>query len=100
MAAYERYRLSGEINSEVADPAAVLAALAEAFDGTDGVTLDLLDGLTVSHADWSFNVRPSNTEPLLRLNVEGRDETTMARVRDDVLARIRTPHPDNPRRDH
>ena len=47
-------------------------------------------GLTVSHADWSFNVRPSNTEPLLRLNVEGRDEETMARLRDAVLGRIRS----------
>ena len=45
---------------------------------------DRLDGLTVSHADWSFNVRPSNTEPLLRLNAEGRDEETMARVRDTL----------------
>ena len=43
----------------------------------------------MSHADWTFNVRPSNTEPLLRLNAEGRDEETMAAVRDDVLAKIR-----------
>ena len=89
MADFDPYPLSGEINSEVADTAAVTAAVAAAYDGRDGVTLDRLDGLTVSHADWSFNVRPSNTEPLLRLNVEGRDRATMERVRDDVLALIR-----------
>jgi len=89
LAAYERYAVSGEINSEVADPGAVLAALESAYAGADGVSLDHLDGLTVSHADWSFNVRPSNTEPLLRLNAEGRDEATMAEVRDRVLGRIR-----------
>jgi phosphomannomutase len=89
MAELDRYPLSGEINSEVADTAAVTAALAAAYEGRDGVTLDRLDGLTVSHADWTFNVRPSNTEPLLRLNAEGRDRATMERVRDDVLALIR-----------
>ena len=52
--------------------------------------LDHLDGLTVTADDWWFNVRPSNTEPLLRLNVEGADDATMARVRDDVLAVIRS----------
>ena len=61
----------------------------EAYAGREGVTVDQLDGLTVSHADWWFNVRPSNTEPLLRLNVEGRDRAIMERVRDDVLALIR-----------
>jgi phosphomannomutase len=90
LAEFERYVLSGEINSEVADQAAVMAALEASYAGLDGVTTDRLDGLTVSHADWTFNVRPSNTEPLLRLNAEGRDEETMARVRDDVLARIRS----------
>jgi len=90
LAEFERYVLSGEINSEVADQAAVMDALEASYAGRDGVTADRLDGLTVSHADWSFNVRPSNTEPLLRLNAEGRDEETMARVRDDVLAQIRS----------
>ncbi len=70
------------------DQAAVTAAIEAAYDGRDGVTLDHLDGLSVSHADWAFNVRASNTEPLLRLNVEGRDEATMAATRDDVLALI------------
>ncbi len=89
LAPYERYPLSGEINSEVADPAAVVAAVEDAYAGQDGVTTDHLDGLTVSHRDWQLNVRPSNTEPLLRLNVEGRDEATMTRVRDEVLGLIR-----------
>jgi phosphomannomutase len=89
LAPYERYPLSGEINSEVADPAGVLAAVERAWAGRDGVTTDHLDGLTVSHADWQFNVRPSNTEPLLRLNVEGKDEATMTRLRDEVLGLIR-----------
>ncbi len=89
LAPYERYPLSGEINSEVADPAAVVAAVEHAYAGQDGVTTDHLDGLTVSHRDWQLNVRPSNTEPLLRLNVEGRDEATMTRVRDEVLGLIR-----------
>ena len=89
MAEFDPYPLSGEINSEVADPAAVTEAVAAAYADRDGVTLDRLDGLTVSHPDWTFNVRASNTEPLLRLNTEGRDRATMERVRDDVLALIR-----------
>ena len=90
LAEFERYVLSGEINSEVADQAAVMAELEAAYAGHDGVATDRLDGLTVSHADWTFNVRPSNTEPLLRLNAEGRDEETMVSVRDAVLAQIRS----------
>jgi len=89
LAEYERYVMSGEINSEVDDQAAVMDAVEAAYAGQDGVTTDRLDGLSVSHADWTFNVRPSNTEPLLRLNAEGKDEPTMARVRDEVLAKIR-----------
>jgi phosphomannomutase len=89
---YERYRLSGEINSTVADLAGAVAAVEAAYADTPGATLDHLDGLTVTTTDWWFNVRPSNTEPLLRLNVEGADEATMTRVRDDVLALIRSPH--------
>ena len=76
-------------SSEVADPAAVTEAVAAAYADRPDVTVDRLDGLTVSHPDWVFNVRPSNTEPLLRLNVEGRDRDIMERVRDDVLALIR-----------
>jgi phosphomannomutase len=85
---YERYRLSGEINSTVANPQAVLEEVERAYAGQD-LAVDRLDGLTVAHDDWWFNVRPSNTEPLLRLNVEGDDEQTMARIRDDVLTLIR-----------
>ncbi len=90
LAPYERYPVSGEINSAVADAAAVMAALESAYDGQDAVTTDRLDGLTVSHPDWTFNVRSSNTEPLLRLNAEGKDTETMDRVRDEVLAQIRS----------
>ncbi|MFF8589502.1 phosphomannomutase/phosphoglucomutase [Streptomyces althioticus] len=86
---YDRYAGSGEINSTVDDQAARLAAIRAAYEGREGVTLDELDGLTVSAADWWFNVRPSNTEPLLRLNAEARDEATMIRVRDEALALIR-----------
>ncbi|MCR1782714.1 phosphomannomutase/phosphoglucomutase [Nocardioides carbamazepini] len=90
LAAYARYPLSGEINSTVADQGAVLAELEATYGGQEGVTIDKLDGLSVGHADWAFNVRASNTEPLLRLNTEGRDESTMIRVRDEVLATIRS----------
>jgi phosphomannomutase len=89
LAPYERYPLSGEINSTVADQQAVLAELERDFADRDGVSLDRLDGLTVSTPEWSFNVRASNTEPLLRLNVEGKDTITMERLRDEVLATIR-----------
>ena len=90
LARYQRYPSSGEINSTVTDPAAVLSTLERAYSGRDGVSLDHLDGLTVSHADWWFNVRASNTEPLLRLNAEGLDEATMTQVRDAVLTTIRS----------
>jgi phosphomannomutase len=84
---YERYVASGEINSTVADQAAVLAELEASYADRE---IDHLDGLTVLGDGWWFNVRPSNTEPLLRLNVEGRDEETMTRVRDEALATIRS----------
>ncbi|MFF7199260.1 phosphomannomutase/phosphoglucomutase [Streptomyces sp. NPDC008079] len=89
VAAYDRYAGSGEINSTVADQAASTAAVRAAFAGQDGVTFDELDGLTVTSADWWFNLRASNTEPLLRLNVEARDAEGVARVRDQVLAIVR-----------
>ncbi|MET8559527.1 phosphomannomutase/phosphoglucomutase [Streptomyces flaveolus] len=89
VAQYDRYTGSGEINSTVADQAARLAAIRTAYEGRAGVTLDDLDGLTVAAADWWFNVRPSNTEPLLRLNAEAKDEATMTKVRDEALAIIR-----------
>ncbi|MFI1101201.1 phosphomannomutase/phosphoglucomutase [Streptomyces melanogenes] len=89
LAAYDRYSGSGEINSTVTDQAARTEAVRAAFATRQGVTMDELDGLTVSTADWWFNLRPSNTEPLLRLNVEARDEPTMAKLRDEVLALVR-----------
>ncbi|MCF2131441.1 phosphomannomutase/phosphoglucomutase [Strepomyces sp. STD 3.1] len=89
VAEYDRYAGSGEINSTVADQADRLAAIRAAYEGRDDITLDDLDGLTVTSADWWFNVRPSNTEPLLRLNAEARDEATMTKVRDEALAIIR-----------
>ncbi|MFS3129033.1 phosphomannomutase/phosphoglucomutase [Nocardioides sp. Bht2] len=89
LAPYDRFTSSGEINSTVADQAGVVETLVESWANRDGVEVDRLDGLTVAHADWWFNVRASNTEPLLRLNVEGRDEETMAGIRDEVLAEIR-----------
>lgn len=90
LAPYTRNVSSGEINSTVADQAAVLEAVEREWSGREGVSIDHLDGLTVEHQDWWFNVRASNTEPLLRLNVEGADEPTMARIRDRVLAEIRS----------
>jgi phosphomannomutase len=87
-AEYERYVASGEINNKVADAAATVAAIEDTYSGLDGVTVDHLDGLTVSAGQWWFNVRASNTEPLLRLNVEAADRSEMERVRDEVLALI------------
>jgi phosphomannomutase len=89
VAEYDRYTASGEINSTVADQAARTAAVRAAFAGREGVGFDELDGLTVTAADWWFNLRASNTEPLLRLNVEARDPATMARLRDEVLGIVR-----------
>ena len=89
-AEYSRYVASGEVNSEVADPAGRMAAVREAFAGREGAVVDELDGLTVtlSGGSW-FNLRASNTEPLLRLNVEAADEPSMATLRDEVLAVVR-----------
>jgi len=85
---YARHVASGEINSEVDDRQAVVAELEETWAARSDVEVDHLDGLSVIHADWWFNVRASNTEPLLRLNAEGKDEATMVRVRDEILAVI------------
>ncbi|HTU04083.1 MAG TPA: phosphomannomutase/phosphoglucomutase, partial [Trebonia sp.] len=86
---FSRYVDSGEINSEVADQAATTAKVRNAYSERPGVTLDELDGLTVSGDNWWFNVRPSNTEPLLRLNVEAATQEQMAAIRDEVLGLIR-----------
>jgi len=89
VAEYDRYVGSGEINSTVADQADRLAAIKAAYGAREDTVLDELDGLTVTSTDWWFNVRPSNTEPLLRLNAEARDEATMTKIRDEALAIIR-----------
>ncbi|MDQ1289079.1 MAG: phosphomannomutase [Actinomycetota bacterium] len=93
---YERYVSSGEINSRVTDVAAATERVAAAFAGRAGTEVDRLDGLSVVHAGndgsgpmWWFNLRPSNTEPLLRLNAEAADAQTMAALRDEVLALVR-----------
>ncbi|MEZ0165583.1 phosphomannomutase/phosphoglucomutase [Kineococcus sp. LSe6-4] len=99
-AEYELYAASGEINSTVADAAAVTEAVVAAITETvaaegETVEVDRLDGVTVFHPAsaaqpmWWFNLRASNTEPLLRLNAEGADEATMAVIRDRVLAIVR-----------
>ncbi|GAA4205909.1 phosphomannomutase/phosphoglucomutase [Streptosporangium oxazolinicum] len=87
---YTRYAASGEINSTVADQGAATERVREIFAARDGVTFDELDGLTVSGPGWWFNLRPSNTEPLLRLNAEAADEIQMAAIRDEVLAVVRS----------
>jgi len=79
---------SGEINSVVNDVQGKLKALEEKF-GKDAESFDHLDGITVDYGDWWFNVRPSNTEPLLRLNVEANNRELMKQKRDEVLAVIR-----------
>jgi phosphomannomutase len=90
LAEYNRYASSGEINSEVADAAVAAAAVRAEFAERPGVVVDDLDGLTVECPDGSwFNLRPSNTEPLLRLNVEAPDAAAVARLRDEVLAIVR-----------
>ena len=89
MAEYARYHASGEINSQVADQAEATARVKQAFAGRPGVRTDELDGLTVATGDWWFNLRPSNTEPLLRLNVEAGSEAAMAALRDEVLGIVR-----------
>ncbi|MGD0240172.1 MAG: phosphomannomutase/phosphoglucomutase [Streptosporangiaceae bacterium] len=89
LARYGRYVASGEINSDVADQAASTEQVRQAFADRPGVSTDELDGLTVAARTWWFNVRPSNTEPLLRLNVEAEDAVTMAAVRDEVLGVVR-----------
>lgn len=86
---YDRYAASGEINTKVDDQAAITAKIEQHYTAQGGVTTDHMDGLTVDGGDWWFNVRPSNTEPLLRLNVEAKDNATMEQLRDDVLALMR-----------
>ncbi|MEO6019202.1 MAG: phosphomannomutase/phosphoglucomutase [Knoellia sp.] len=95
MGDYTAYQASGEINSTVEDQAAKTAEVAQ-WAKDKGVEVDELDGLTLTHAGdgesdpmWWLNLRASNTEPLLRLNVEAADADTMAAIRDDVLSLVR-----------
>jgi phosphomannomutase len=90
VAGFARYAASGELSSTVTDPGAVIEAVATAFEGRGEP--DRLDGLMVNGPDWWVNVRRSNTEPLLRLNVEARAEDQMVALRDEALAIVRGEH--------
>ena len=89
LAGYGRYVATGELNSEVQDQAAATERVRAEFASRPGITTDGLDGLTITGDGWWFNLRPSNTEPLLRLNLEAADEDTMLRLRDEVLGIVR-----------
>ena len=86
---YDRYSNSGEINTEVVDQEAATLAIRNAYGTGAGIETDDLDGLTITAPTWWFNVRPSNTEPLLRLNVEADEVAVMEQIRDEVLAMMR-----------
>ncbi len=84
----EKYIISGEINTRISgDVKAKINELAENF--SDG-KIEWMDGVSVTYADWHFNVRPSNTEPLLRLNLEAKSQDLMERKRDELLNIIRS----------
>jgi phosphomannomutase len=83
----ERYFITGELNTPVADVALTVQELKEHFAGQGEISH--LDGISVTADDWHLNVRPSNTEPLLRLNLEALDKDLMERKRDEALAVIR-----------
>jgi phosphomannomutase len=85
---YNRYSSSGEINSVVSDAQSVMDSIESHYSAMEGITTDHLDGLTVESSDWWFNVRASNTEPLLRLNVEANSDALMKKVSTQVLALI------------
>jgi phosphomannomutase len=88
LAPFKRYVASGEVNSRVADAAVVIKAIKEKYSALSEFKIDELDGLTASTSTWWFNVRASNTEPLLRLNVEADTAANMAAHRDELLALI------------
>ncbi len=88
LAPFKRYVASGEVNSRVSDAAMVIKAIKEKFSAQPEFQIDELDGLTASTSTWWFNVRASNTEPLLRLNVEADTAANMAAHRDELLALI------------
>ena len=86
LAPYQRYVCSGEINSKVNDAQAAMAGVEKAFAKRKAVEVDHLDGLSVIGDTWWFNLRPSNTEPLLRLNVEAKTAAAMKKLRDELLS--------------
>ncbi len=86
LAPIDRYANSGEVNTEVADPSAVIEKVSSYFADQPQ---DRLDGLTVDCGEWWFNLRPSNTEALLRLNVEGPDDQQVAERVTEILALFR-----------
>src|SRR5919112_1838490 len=90
LAPIDSYVRSGEINSEVEDQSVTLAKVEKHYTQRDDPKIDHLDGLTVDFGDWWFSLRPSNTEPLLRLNVEASDRETMERERDELLNLIQS----------
>lgn len=89
LAPFNRYHSSGEINSTVADVQGAMEKIESTYGSKEGIEVDHLDGLTINSDAWWFNLRASNTEPLLRLNVEASTQARMEKVRDDVLNTIR-----------
>jgi phosphomannomutase len=90
LSTFNRYHSSGEINSTVEDAQASMKIIEELYGTLKDVSVDHLDGLTINGDNWWFNLRASNTEPLLRLNVEASTPARMQKVRDDVLNTIRS----------
>jgi len=90
LSTFNRYHSSGEINSTVADAQASMKIIEGLYGTLKDVSVDHLDGLTINGDNWWFNLRASNTEPLLRLNVEASTPARMQKVRDDVLNTIRS----------
>jgi phosphomannomutase len=87
LAPYNRYVASGEINSKVKDVTKAIAKVRDKYHGQ--YQADELDGLTITADNWWFNLRGSNTEPLLRLNVEANTQKEMVKIRDTILALIK-----------
>ena len=85
---YDRFAASGEINTKVQSPANSVAVIAQKLKA-QGVNVDMLDGMTADYGTWWFNLRPSNTEPLLRLNVEAPNEKECQQRVDEVLQMIK-----------
>jgi len=86
---FDRYVASGEINTKVENVIETSKKVKDYYSQRKDIAIDELDGLTFDSKDWWVNIRPSNTEPLLRLNAEAKDRATMEKVRDEVLSIIR-----------